>query len=556
MPKVVNITIPDDEFIPEIAMFSPEENYLMLKIGSSCIIEGRKAIANLTQIEIYDKIKEESREEVKKLEIDLMVQKELVNQKGEIVSQMYEGQIEQYKKHIDALREQIRNYELENKEKSNLVESEVAKRVDKEREIFEIRLKDKDNKDQLNREALERLQQSIYKLSNKGNNVKATEGEANFSEHSETFMDFKGFEIIDKHTQSGMGDFHLRFEEFDILVDAKNYKNKVPISQREKIKNDLLKNTHINFAWLVSLNTTIEKWETSPIMHEWINTEQCIIYINNLSSFNDPRKILRIAWNYCKGYYKFIGSANKNDTELVDLKNKYFKVIDKIKEQRKCVRELNTTINQTKILVNSMDQNLREIIEEGSTDIANSNFAVFDEWWDNNIEITNDETIELSTDLWTKFKNYDKDLIKELDITVDKFKQYIKSKVPLSALVIKNKNTNSAFDIKGIRLKSINTEKIEHVELIEPVLEKKIKKVKVQKKEYYFDSELDQKIITDYDKSKNDIMKLSEIYNVRPWQIVSLLIKNKIIDKREEAKGHNIYKETDEYKSKIQTSTP
>jgi len=556
MPKVLNITIPDEECIPEISIFSPEENYLMLKIGSSCIIEGRKAIANLTQIEIYDKIKEESREEIKRLEIDLMVQKELVNKKGEIVSQMYEGQIEQHKKHIDALREQIRNYELENKEKSNLVESEVAKRVDKEREIFEIRLKDKDNKDQLNREALERLQQSIYKLSNKGNNVKATEGEANFSEHSETFMNFKGFEIIDKHTQSGMGDFHLRFEEFDILVDAKNYKNKVPISQREKIKNDLLKNTHINFAWLVSLNTTIEKWETSPIMHEWINTEQCIIYINNLSSFNDPRKILRIAWNYCKGYYKFIGSVNKNDTELVDLKNKYFKVIDKIKEQRKCVRELNTTINQTKILVNSMDQNLREIIEEGSTDIVNSNFAVFDEWWDNNIEITNDETIELSTDLWTKFKNYDKDLIKELDITVDKFKQYIKSKVPLSALVIKNKNTNSAFDIKGIRLKSINTEKIENVELIEPVLEKKVKKVKVQKKEYYFDIELDQKIITDYDKSKNDIMKLSEIYNVRPWQIVSLLIRNKIINKREEAKGHNIYKETDEYKSKMQTLTP
>ena len=61
------------------------------------------------------------------------------------------------------------------------------------------------------------------------------------------------FEIIDKHKQSGQGDFHLRFEEFDILVDAKNYKNKVPNEQREKIKKDLQKNEHLQFGWLVSL---------------------------------------------------------------------------------------------------------------------------------------------------------------------------------------------------------------------------------------------------------------------------------------------------------------
>ena len=39
----------------------------------------------------------------------------------------------------------------------------------------------------------------------------------------------------------GEGDFHLHFEEFDVLADAKNYKKKVPIDQREKIKNDLIK---------------------------------------------------------------------------------------------------------------------------------------------------------------------------------------------------------------------------------------------------------------------------------------------------------------------------
>ena len=34
MPKTLQLTIPDEAVVPEIiATFSPEENYLMLKIG-------------------------------------------------------------------------------------------------------------------------------------------------------------------------------------------------------------------------------------------------------------------------------------------------------------------------------------------------------------------------------------------------------------------------------------------------------------------------------------------------------------------------------------------
>ena len=35
------------------------------------------------------------------------------------------------------------------------------------------------------------------------------------------------------------------------------------------------------------------------------------------------------------------------------------------------------------------------------------------------------------------------------------------------------------------------------------------------------------------------------------WQVVSILVKNKVIAKRSDARGYEIYKETDEYKSKI-----
>ena len=53
--KIINITIPEDCVLQNIDSFSPQENYLMLKIGSSCLLEGRKVVAGLSQKEIYKK---------------------------------------------------------------------------------------------------------------------------------------------------------------------------------------------------------------------------------------------------------------------------------------------------------------------------------------------------------------------------------------------------------------------------------------------------------------------------------------------------------------------
>ena len=49
----------------------------------------------------------------------------------------------------------------------------------------------------------------------------------------------------------------------------------------------------------------------------------------------------------------------------------------------------------------------------------------------------------------------------------------------------------------------------------------------------------------------NNIMTISAENNILPWQIVSLLIQYKVISKRGEARGYDIYTETEEYKSKI-----
>jgi hypothetical protein len=537
--KIINITVPVDADIPnELSYFSPEENYMMLKIGSSCLKEGRNAIAGLTQNEIYNKIKEESKEEVQKLEIDLIVQKEMGKQIEDKLTKIYEGQITKMENQIENLLVQLKTYELE---KQNIIQRESEKIKDK----YDLLLEQKDKQlDKMNDNYEKMLIQSHKSTSHKG-----SDGEKIFSEYAETFMDFKGFELIDKHTQGGEGDFHLHFEEFNILVDAKNYKKKVPIDQREKIKKDLLKNEHVSFAWLVSLNTSIDKYDKSPIMYEWVNTSQCIVYINNLSSFEDPKKILRVVWFTCKELYKLTTDDTNNNSDLVELKEKNFKLMDKIKGVRKTIREINTSMNATRNLIQVMDDELRGILEAETTNIVTSNISLFDDWWEQNIELTNDDTTSSSTDLWIMFKQENKQMINELDISGDKFKQYIKSKVPMTAILLRNKNANSAFDVKGIQLKVFekSDEKID-VDFFEGFVEKK-KVTKKIKKEFYFNQDTDNNIIKDY--NNKDIMELSLKYNIRPWEIVSLLMKYKIIDKRDKACGYDKYKETEEYKSKI-----
>ena len=472
--KIINITIPEERIIQNIDSFSPEENYLMLKIGSSCLLEGRKVVAGLTQKEIYQKIKDESKGEIQKLVMDIAFEKEMTKKMEERISNMYEGQVDKLEKQIELLMKQLKAYECENADM-------IYKEVDKVRNKFDLLLEQKDK--QVNR--LTESYEKILVHSHKSTSHKGSEGEKTFCDYAETFMDFKGFEIVDKHTQGGEGDFHLHFEDFDLLVDAKNYKKKVPVDQREKIKKDLLKNEHLHFAWLVSLNTSIEKFEKAPIMYEWINTRQCIVYINNLSSFEDPKKILRVVWFTCKELCKLVKDVNLDESELTELKEKNFKLMDRIKNLRKTIREINTSMNATRNLIQVMDDELRVILESETSEIVASNLSLFDDWWVQNIEITNNESLVLSTDLWTNFKQENKNMIKELDITGDKFKQYIKSKVPMSSLVLRSKNANSAFDIKGLRLKEIDyennviEEKIE-LELNEDALKKKkvVKKIK------------------------------------------------------------------------------
>jgi hypothetical protein len=463
MPKLINIYIPDDAIIPDIInSFAPEENYLMLKLGSEMINEAKNRVATLSQEEVYNKIREESKGELKKLEIDLLVEKELTNK----TSQVYEKRIEQLEIKIGKREEQINNLLQElNKYESNtnlLVQEEVKR----EKEKFKLILEERERQNVLNRDTVEKFEKALIQSQNKHKSTKeiGIEGEDYFNNLSETFKDFNGFQIMNKASQAHQGDFHMFFDEFNVLVDMKKYKSKVPKSQIVKIKDDLTKNEHITFAWLISLNTDIDMWNRSPIMYEWISSNKCVCYINNIMQYDNPSNILRIVWFSCKELNEFVKDMITEENELKLLREKDYKICEKIRNLRKTNSEMKGTIRNLLSISENIESQLRDILQEQTINIVNvveNDLKQMDVWWNINVEETEESVSLTSTELWYKFKKENKDYINENKIDTDKFKEYIRAKYP--AYRYKEKTKNGAYEISGIQMKEmkIETEEIE-----------------------------------------------------------------------------------------------
>jgi hypothetical protein len=311
---------------------------------------------------------------------------------------------------------------------------------------------------------------------------------------------------------------------------------------------------------MVSLNSNICDYNRFPIMTKWITTDvgvKCILFINNLLEHKDPRNILRQAWSMCEDFYKLTKSVNKEDGELEEYREKNLlqkKQIENLQERASEIRRnLNTLFN----ILKHMDNDLLEMLSNISDNIVNEKFVSnnkIKEWWDENIEYVNDESKMTSTEIWNKFKKDNKEYVGENKITIESFKNMITCIISSSNYVEKSKNI---IEFIGFKWKPIEVKPIDNLEIENIIVEKikKVKKEKLVKKEKsiesYFDEEKDKKILEEYENEENDIMTIGVINNIRPWQVVSLLVRYKTISKRDEARGYDKYKETEEYKNKL-----
>jgi hypothetical protein len=537
--KIIQLSIPSDKTLPEeIHGFSLEENYQMIKIGAECLLEGRKVVAGLSQKEIYEKIKEESKEEIQKKELDLIVEREMSKKMEERVSQMYQGQVEQMKKQMEVLKQQLSVYESDNKEF-------LQKHIEREREKYDLLLNEKEKRVENMKDLFDKSLKAIENKSVfKSMKDKGDAGENTFNEIAyEAFKDFNGFDIKNVSSQSHCGDFHLDFQDFSVLVDVKHYKNSVPIKEIQKIQSDFNKNTQIHFAWLISLDTKIDKHDRGVVMFECMEGSKYICYINELLKQKNPIEFLKSLYFICKELYKEETNDECDDSkEKMAREARYFKTIEKIKLLRKNVFDMKKSIETLKSSCVIMENSINDILNEDVSKSVENCYGLINSWWEKNYESCETEELLHSKDIWLKFKRENN--IENLDII--KFKKILCEILPENRVVSSN-SKNPGIDIKNMKLR----------EMVSIVTEKTLikKKKKPVEEEAYTPTEDEERILGNYKDEKNDILTISKEEKIEVFKIISLLVKCKIINSRQDARGYDRYIKTEEYISKKENNS-
>jgi hypothetical protein len=547
MYKSVTINIPHDENLPEgFLTISAEKVLLAINIGYKCVLDAEQSMLELTESMIYNKVKEESIGEIKKLETNLLVEKEIARKMDEKLTNNFEIQMDRFKKQIDTLTCQLRAYESENKDAIN-------EAVKKEKEKCELLLKEKDKQNQLNRDSFDKSLAHLNK--NKTSKEIGDDGENIFNNLARTFKDFKGYKIENKTQQGHKGDFHIYFDEFNVLADAKNYVGSVQKKEIDKIENDLRTNDNMKFAWLVSLNTDISEWNRFTIMHKWIMTDKgskCIIFVNNLLDNKDPQNTLRLIWSICNEFNKLTKETKSDNVEIQMYKDRDLLLENKIQKMQDRSAEIKRSINGTLYILKQMDNELLESLSVISNKIINKENEKYDkinDWWHENIEYTKDDVSLTSTEIWMRFKKTNKEYISENNISIDLFKETIINIVGN----IENYKKGAVIEFKKCAFKKeiIQIETEIEPKKKEDQLQTAIKKIVKIKSLYYFDETIDNKILEEYNDQTNNIINIGSKNNMEVYKIVSLLMHYKIIEKRDNARGYDIYKTTEEYTSKI-----
>jgi hypothetical protein len=186
------------------------------------------------------------------------------------------------------------------------------------------------------------------------------------------------------------------------------------------------------------------------------------------------------------------------------------------------------------------------------------------EWWNENIVFDDNKESKLtSTDIWTRFKKENKVYIDENKMLVDDFKTCVKNFVDVNNYVEKSKK--GSIEFIGFKFKDLlvckESEKVKSEEKLEVelnipnVVEKKKKIIKKKEVKVVINEFVDKDIIDQYNNTNLNVLELSKQHKLLVWQVVSILMANGIIVRRSDARGYELYKETDEYKNKLDSNS-
>jgi hypothetical protein len=472
LQKVI-LFVRNEYVLPEnISRLKPEEIELILSLGCSYIGQANAGVYAMTNQEIIREMSRELTEKLREAERDVFFQKERVRlmeleQEDQLhkriskTKDIFDSMLDTYRKDRDGMRERIQELEIElaksreisRRDSTEMVQSEAIQLVRRELDSMTRILNEKEKQNDNYKELFERSMMKIDGLTQKRDVASIGKiGEGKFLELAlSTFRDFEGFQIKDVCSIGGLGDFHLQFKDITILADSKLYSNKVNSTSREKIKRDLINNDHIQFAWLVSMDTYVDRFDKAPFMFEWVNSDKCVCYINCLQKQADPVELLRSVWFCCKAIHKMMTSEKSEKCEVGILKEREMRVKDILSKLVKNHRERDTILGQMRGNFERSDELVREMLNNETNDVAMNYYRVVIEWWNRNLVFDAEAQEKMkSNSLWTHFKRDLGDDLREMDYA--SFKEILCSFLG-EEKVVRGKGKTGALEISGVAWK-------------------------------------------------------------------------------------------------------
>ena len=451
--------------LPEnLSDLSPEETELVLLVGCLSLSEAKQKLGEMMNRDILQEMSSNYETRIREAESEAFLHKErlrlMESEKEEQIHkrisqsrELFDSMLASYQKERDTMRRKIEELESENEKSREFsrqtVQTEAIQLVKHELDTMKQILNEKEKQNANYKEMFERTMQKVDGLTQKRDVASIGKiGEGKFLELAlSTFRDFEGFQIKDVCTIGGLGDFHLQFKEMTILVDSKLYSNKVNSTSRDKIKRDLVNNEHIQFAWLVSMDTFVDRFDKAPFMFEWVTSDKCVCYINCLQKQAEPREMLRSVFYCCKAIHKMMANENMEKCEVGILKEREMKMKDILSKLVKNNRERDTILNQMKGNFERADELVREMLNEETNDIAMNYYRVVIDWWNRSLEKSDSLEKIKSTVVWNQFKRDMGDELGEIDC--NSFKEVLSSF--LGEEVAKPKAKGGALEISGFQ---------------------------------------------------------------------------------------------------------
>lgn len=449
----IKLLLPKDAELPsDFFSFTPQEHSIILNIGYDAFLKTNK--------NVKDNFTDEKKKGLK-LELEKIYKIEIEDLQNQLKTQE------------DAAISLKNTYEMFIKMKNETHKQELDERIQQEKEDYISQLKQFERLNSILQEKNDGIPSSENSINEPNTKHNPNDSVIQISKENkfrniaiQSFRDFDEFDIFEIHSVDGQGDFLLKFKEFSVLVHSKKYSNSLNSKLRESIKQELSIHTGCVFGWLVSMETTIDKFDKTPFMFEWLSVPKCVCYVNSLLHTESPVELLRNVYFTCQTIFKMLN--NEHTQEWNQTKQNEIRMREIIQKMIQNTYERNDIFSHLKQNFDHQDLYIRELLNKETnqlvtaqlsessnlisnvaSDSHNKFFTRIVDWW--NFHIINTEGSNIrSSIIWTMFKRDNPDLVGE--ISAIEFKDVLYSFLSEDRIV-KPRNKAGALEIKNIRWK-------------------------------------------------------------------------------------------------------